>query len=154
GERLDAEGGEGRVAAADADHHELTRGAADQEAPIGSRERAEESDHEGPGHVDDDGAPRERLADALGHEPREPIPPHAAQRAADRDPEINEQGCLGRLEMWAILPEPCPPVNPRFPLPSRRCALYNGRVPQPLKGGDPVSHCLMPRSSGFGAWIL
>ena len=51
-------------------------------------------------------------------------------------------------------PRPGPALRGARPLPPGDRVLYKGEVLQPLKGGDPVSHCLTPRSLGARAWIL
>jgi hypothetical protein len=49
----------------------------------------------------------------------------------------------------------CGPKHDRGSIPCGGCeCAHIGRTCQQLKGGDPVSHCLMPRSSARVAWVL
>ena len=86
-QRLQAEGGERRVAAADPGHDELAGVAADEKAAVRPGQRGEEADDEAAGDVDDQRAYRERPAEGVRGEAREPIARHAAQCAAEHDPE-------------------------------------------------------------------
>ena len=70
------------------DHHELPRGRADQQTPVRLAQRKEEADDQGTRNVYDQGPPRECLADPLRDQPGTHEPQHAADRAADRYPEI------------------------------------------------------------------
>src|SRR4051794_39492955 len=73
GEGLQAERGEGGVAAAQADHHELPRFRPDQQATVWAGERSEEADDERADDVDDQRPPREQIAEVVRGEARTPV---------------------------------------------------------------------------------
>src|ERR1700682_5731220 len=93
-ERLQAEGGKGRITPAESHHDELARRGADEKAAVGPGEGGKKADDQRTQNIDEQGAPGEGLADPVGHEPREPIAGAAAQRASDHDPEIVLHGPL------------------------------------------------------------
>src|SRR6516165_1217024 len=86
--RLQTERGKRRVPAAEADHHELPRRSADKDAPVGTGQRGEESDDEGTDDVDDQRAPRKRLADQSCRYARAPVAGDAADGTSNRNLEI------------------------------------------------------------------
>src|SRR5215469_15409877 len=87
-ERLEAEGGEGGVAAAEPYHDELPAQGGDIDAAVGPRQRREAADDEGPRDVDDDGAPRKARAPEDDGEKTSAVACKTAERAADGDDEI------------------------------------------------------------------
>jgi len=76
----------GRVAAAEANHHELPRRCADQEAAAGAGQCGEKADDEGAGNIDEHRAPGKHFPDAVRDDPRKPIARGAAKRAPQHDP--------------------------------------------------------------------
>src|SRR5262249_25961606 len=87
-ERLDAERGERRIAAADADGDELPRGRPRVDPAVRPGRGGEESDDERAEDVDDQGAPRKGLADKPRRHARAPVARNPTERAADGDPEV------------------------------------------------------------------
>ena len=87
GQGLQAEGGEGRVAAAEADHHELPDIGGDQEPAVGAGEGGEEADDERADDVDQERAPGnvppKRSATKPEHQKRA-MPPSALPSATQR----------------------------------------------------------------------
>src|SRR5580704_3148927 len=105
-ERLQAEGREGGVAAANARHHELAGFGAHQIPAVWAGEGGEESDDEGADDVDRQGAEREGLAEMVGGETRAPIARSTSERAPYRHPDIHHRSSL--LPGWR--PSPRPPA--------------------------------------------
>src|ERR1051325_6808982 len=87
-QRLQAEGGECREAAADPDHDKRAGVERRCHAAIRPGEGGVEPDHERSQHVDQDRAPGKLRSEDLGPPRRQPEPRDAADRAADRDIEI------------------------------------------------------------------
>jgi hypothetical protein len=89
-EALEAEGGEGSKASADADHDEEAEVIGYRIAAALQGEGAEVANEERPKDIDEDGA--ERKADAVGErETREGVTQKATQCTADCDPEIGHR---------------------------------------------------------------
>ena len=90
-QRLQAERGEGGVAAEDAGHDELARRRAGEDAAVRARQRGEEADDERAEHVHEQRAPGEGLAEQPRCDARAPIACDPAKRAAERDPQIKSE---------------------------------------------------------------
>ena len=87
-ERLQAERGKRRVAAADADHHELPGRGRNEPASLRPGQRGEPADDERAGDIHQQRAPGKSLAELAGDETRSSKPGDAAQPAAEKDPKI------------------------------------------------------------------
>src|SRR5581483_2611479 len=87
-EGLQAEGGEGRIPTADADHEKRPSAAADEPAPVRPGEGAKETDEEGAGEIDQERAPGKSFAPVRRHDAVQPEAEHAAERAAECDQKI------------------------------------------------------------------
>src|SRR5689334_8937885 len=81
--RLQTEGGERRVAAADAGHEEGAERRRDQPASVRVSKGGEQSDDEGAGDVDDERAIGKRLSELPRHKARDPESRDTAKRPAD-----------------------------------------------------------------------
>ena len=89
-ERLQAEGGEGRIAAAHA--HDEERARFQFRKPGSTRkgiDRGQETDEERSCHVHGNRAPGERIPERAGNQVVAPVAPCAADGAAERNPEID-----------------------------------------------------------------
>src|SRR5271156_1572733 len=95
GERLQAEGGEGGIAAAQPDHDELPAERAHIDAAVGAGEGGEAADDEGADEVDDDGAPGEKRPPQRHRQQAAAVAGETAQGAADADDEIGDEGVHG-----------------------------------------------------------
>src|SRR5258708_145829 len=87
-ESLEAEGGEGGVAAAQPDHDELPPKRADQQASVRAGEGGEEADDEGADDIDEDRHPRKSHRPQRRRQQAAAIARRAAERAAEADREI------------------------------------------------------------------
>src|SRR5580693_4849941 len=109
--RLQAERGERREAAADADHHELPRGRANENAAVRTGEGGKEADDERATDIDDERAPRKRLANRPRHHAGQPVASGRSQRAADCNPNVAFHRIrfpsllIGQYTMVRCLPE-------------------------------------------------
>src|SRR3979411_2844804 len=89
-EGMEAEGKERAVAHANAAHHEDIGVGRHVVAAVRAGQYKEQADHEGTENIDEQRAPREGGADPARRHKGAPVPRDAAERAADRHPQI---GC-------------------------------------------------------------
>src|ERR1044071_490856 len=131
---LQTEGGKGGVAAANADHEKLARRGAGRQPPVRTGPGGEETDGERAGDIDHQCADRERFAESLGDQSREPVTGRSTQCAAKGNPEIVHaqpgfcNGSPGLATAKSGQPRQIRSVSPRMGLTGLRCIYVTGRA--------------------------
>jgi hypothetical protein len=87
-EGLETERREGRVAAQDTSHDELSGRRMDEQSPFWIRQRGDKPDEKRSGDVDRQRSNWKRFAETSGDHAGEPVSADATERAAQRDPKI------------------------------------------------------------------